>query len=343
MDFINKKDLGIDKEYVVAVNGLTSKTIKSYDVIKQKLLGNTGINNVCLAQGITAERLSGQYMGIAGDSINQEIPVNQTRTTLDFIKTFGISLVAGRDFSADRPTDKENFIINEAAVKALGLQGDVIGKQITMNSTGFIIGVVKNYHYASLHNAIESLIITLNDLKRGIIYVKMESQNIQRNLDLITRTIQSADPVYTPDYEFLDDTFNSMYEQDKRISRMLFSATILAIMLALAGLVALTSLSIIRRTKEIGIRKVNGADVSEVMMMLNMNFLRWVLLAYVIATPVAWLAMQKWMERFAFKTNMSWWIFMLSGLIVIGIALLTISWQSWRAATRNPVESLRYE
>lgn len=171
----------------------------------------------------------------------------------------------------------------------------------------------------------------------------MSNNSISRALVIIKGTWEEVCPAFAFEYNFLDETFDLQYKSEKRFENLLFSFALLALFIASIGLFGLSIYSTKRRTKEIGIRKINGARVSEIMAMLNKDVIKWVTIAYVIACPVAWYAMKKWLLNFAYKTEMSWWIFTLAGLLALGIALLTVSWQSWRAATRNPVEALRYE
>jgi ABC-type antimicrobial peptide transport system permease subunit len=342
MNFIKNKDLGFDKDCIVAIDGLNRKSLNNYQGIKEKLLQNSGILNVCMAQGITDYEMSGQYLHKVGDKQDENIIFKQTRTTEDFIKIFGIHIIEGRDFDKSFTTDKNNFILNETACKAFGFTGSAIGQRIVLQDTGTVIGVVKDFNFTSLHNKIPPLIITYDALW-GKIYVKLKPSFIHDGLDLIQHSIKQIDPLYNLDYEFVDDTFGRMYIQEERISKMLFTAVMISILLAIMGLVALTYFTIIRRIKEIGIRKVNGANIIEILILLNMEFVRWVLAAFVFALPAAWIVMNKWLEGFAFKTEMSWWIFALSGFSILITALITVTCICWRAAARNPVEALRYE
>jgi putative ABC transport system permease protein len=166
----------------------------------------------------------------------------------------------------------------------------------------------------------------------------------------IDRLIPELEKIWTSHYPgnpfhyfFLDDFYNNQYLADQRFNKLFFASSILAIIIACLGLYGLSSYAITRRTKEIGIRKVNGARIAQVMVLLNNDFVKWVVLAIVIATPIAWFAMYKWLQNFAYRTELSWWIFVFAGLLALVIALLTVSWQSWRSATRNPVDALRYE
>jgi putative ABC transport system permease protein len=274
--------------------------------------------------------------------VEDNILCNQTRTTENFIKIFGIHIIEGRDFDKTFPTDENNFILNETACKALGFMGSAIGQRVIMHDTGTVIGVVKDFNFTSLHNKIPPLIITF-DGSWGKIFVKLKPSFIHDGLDLIQQSIKQLDPLYSLDYMFVDDTFWRMYLQEEKISKMLFTAVMISILLAIMGLVALTYFTIIRRIKEMGIRKVNGASIIEILVLLNVEFVRWVLVAFVFALPAAWIVMYKWLESFAFRTEMHWWIFALSGFSILVTALITVTFICWRAATRNPVEALRYE
>lgn len=342
MYFIKNKELGFNKEHIVAIDGLNRKIYNNYSVIKEKLLQNSGIVKVSMAQGIAEGQLSGQYACKVGDKIDEAKVFSHTRTTEDFIKMFGIEIIEGRDFDKSFTTDSKNFIINETACKVLGFTGSAVGQRMVMQDTGFVIGVVKDFNFSSLHNKIPPLIITSGS-NWGKIYIKLKPPFIKEGLDLIQQTVKEIDPLYDIDYEFVDETFGRMYLQEQRISKMLYSAVTISILLALMGLVALTYFTIIRRIKEIGIRKVNGASLTSILILLNMEFLKWVFVAYIFALPAAWGVMHNWLESFAFRTEMSIWIFVLSGFSIFITAFITITGICWRAATRNPVEALRYE
>jgi putative ABC transport system permease protein len=172
---------------------------------------------------------------------------------------------------------------------------------------------------------------------------QLTSAGLQNSLAQIKTIWEKQFQQSTFEYNFIDQTFAAQFEEDRKFSKVFGFFTMLAIFIAVLGLVGLASYICIQRTKEIGIRKVNGAKISEILTMLNKDFVKWVAIAFVVACPIAYYAMNKWLENFAYKTSLSWWIFALAGLLALGIALLTVSWQSWRAATRNPVEALRYE
>ncbi|MGV8093664.1 MAG: ABC transporter permease [Mangrovibacterium sp.] len=177
----------------------------------------------------------------------------------------------------------------------------------------------------------------------AFIIIRFAGNSISTGMDFIQKTWQEMLPGHPLKYQFYDEWFDSMYRSEERFARTIGLFAVLAIVISCIGILGLAIFSSERRTKEIGVRKVNGAKVSEILTMLNKDFVKWVVIAFVIATPIAWYAMHKWLENFAYKTTLNWWIFALAGLLALGIALLTVSWQSWKAATRNPVEALRYE
>jgi putative ABC transport system permease protein len=292
MNYMKNKDLGFNTDCIVAVNGLNRNAMNNYAGLKEKLLQNSGILNVSMAQGIADNEMSGQYLRKVGDKQEDYFVTKHTRTTEDFIRLFGIQIIEGRDFDKSFSTDRENFIINETAGKMLGFTGSAIGQRIIMNDTGMVIGVVKDFNFSSLHNPIPPLVITSNN-SWGKIYVKLKPSFIKDGLDLILQSIKQADPLYNLDYMFVDDTIGQMYAQEDRISKMLFAAVIISILLALMGLIALTYFTIIRRIKEVGIRKVNGASISEILILLNREFIRWVVASLIFALPVAWIVMHK--------------------------------------------------
>jgi putative ABC transport system permease protein len=209
-----------------------------------------------------------------------------------------------------------------------------------------ITGVVKNYHQESLKKDIRPIVYFfgyqwLSDI--GYYSIKVNTANLKHTITEIEKCWNQTYPEDHFKYFFLDREFNAQYKADQAFGRIFTLFTCLAIFIAAIGLFALAVYSANQRTKEIGVRKVNGAGNFEMLVMLNRHFIKWVVVAFVLAVPVAWYILHKWLENFAYKTELSWWIFALAGLLALGIALITVSWQSWKAATRNPVEALRYE
>ena len=259
-----------------------------------------------------------------------------------FINTFNLKIKEGRFFNDERQSDFKGVVLNEAALKKYTGEESVIDKKVIIDGNYKVIGVVKDFNFRSLHHQIQPLALVLAKDK-GNVFIKFRNDQIAA----VTGILQNLWEKYNIDfpfrYEFHDEVLAQHYVSDQQAKKLLLVLSIISIAIACVGLYAISFFTIIRKTKEIGIRKVNGAKVSEVMSMLNISFIKWVGLAFALAIPVAYFAMNKWLESFAYKTALSWWIFALAGLLALGIALLTVSWQSWRAATRNPVEALRYE
>ena len=269
------------------------------------------------------------------------IDINHNMVGADYPKTMGFEIAKGRFFDPNNKSDYLSYIVNETFINKYGIQ-DI--STTSLNGSP-IIGVVKDFHYNSLHNEIEPLAIRNEELYQSRILVKLASAEIPLTeiVNKITRTTNEIDNTAVSDFHFLDQHISKLYEKEIQVSNILFVLALFSILISSMGLFSMSMLISKMRTKEIGIRKVNGAKMSEVMVMLDKDFVKWVAIAFVIAIPVAYYAMNKWLENFAYKTSLSWWIFALAGLLALGIALLTVSWHSWRAATRNPVKALRYE
>ncbi|MCX6236199.1 MAG: ABC transporter permease [Bacteroidia bacterium] len=339
--YMNKKDLGFNKNDIVnlKINGQLKDHL---DLFKEKLLKYPEISSISYSS-----RIPGNYWGswccvkIEG----KESKYFNNYVDADYLKTLGIRIKEGRNFSLDNPGDiKATYLINETAIKLYDLKNP-IGQIIVPGNgiQGQIIGIIHDFHYRGLNYEQSPVLLFYTPEHLNYVNVKIANNNIAEALERIKVAWSETCPAFAFDYNFLDETFNLQYKSEKRFENLLFSFALLALFIASIGLFGLSIYSTERRTKEIGIRKVNGAKVSEVMAMLNKDFVKWIAIAFVIATPIAWYAMYKWLENFAYKTELSWWIFALSGLLALGIALLTVSWQSWKAATRNPVDALRYE
>ena len=247
---------------------------------------------------------------------------------------------------------REKYILNKSALKLLGISNveDAIGKRFRLNfflpdlfPEGEVVGVVPDFHYTNLYSEEKPLAIAPRKMFNYCFIIGIDPTQREKAIATINSTWQKVNPDFPLQYEYLTDSYQKVYAGEYAQTRVLSLFAIVSIILSVLGIFALSAFNLQRRVKEIGIRKVNGAKVSEVMILLNLGLVKWVAIAFIIATPVAYYAMHKWLENFAYKTELSWWIFALAGLLALGIALLTVSWQSWRTATRNPVEALRYE
>ena len=211
-------------------------------------------------------------------------------------------------------------------------------------NSGFeILGVVRDFNSEYLSVKPRPLVMMYFEDIEANFMIQFEEGAAQRGIQFVQKLFSELNPGETFEYSFLSDDIAAMYQKEKRLSEIYILFTLIAYLISSVGLFAISLYDTRSRIKEIGIRKVNGATISEILTMLNKDFVKWVAIAFIIATPIAYYAMNKWLENFAYKTTLSWWIFALAGVLALGIALLTVSWQSWRAATRNPVEALRYE
>lgn len=247
---------------------------------------------------------------------------------------------------------REKYILNQKALQLIGIQNpqDAVGKHFRLNfflpdlfPEGEIVGVVPDFHYTNLHSEEKPLAIAPRKLFNSCFLISIDPKQRGTAMDVIHSSWEKINPDFPLEYKYVTDSYQKIYASEYAETHVLSLFTLISIILSTLGIFALSAFSMQRRIKEIGIRKVNGARIFEVITLLNKDFLKWVAIAFLIATPVAWYAMNKWLENFAYKTGLSWWIFALAGALALSIALLTVSFQSWKAATRNPVEALKYE
>ena len=340
MDFLQTKKLGFEKDYILNVP-LTDNLINTKSVLQENLSDIPGVISTCFSDALPGQVYSQWRFNVNIKGVKQDIDVNHCQVSAEFVKTLGLNLTMGRDFDTQRLSDKNCYIVNEAFLKSLDLS-DPFDIRLSDKK---ILGVVKDFNYNSLHQNIAPLVIRFSDFNNqlSVRIAPSSFANIKKFKKRLRNVINKIDPDVHVEIQFLNSQIEKLYKKEIKASRLVTYFSILAIIISCLGLLAMTLLTINSRTKEIGIRKVNGAKTYEIMTMLNKEFVKWVAIAFVIACPIAWYVMHKWLENFAYKTELSWWIFALAGIIAMGIALLTVSFQSWRAATRNPVESLRYE
>lgn len=339
--YMNKKDLGFSKSNIINLN-INSQLAGHLDLFKEKLSQYPEISNISYSS-----RLPGNYWGswCCVNIEGQEKKYFNNYVDADYLNTMGITIKEGRSFSSENPADiKATYLINETAIKLYDLK-DPVGQVILPGNgiKGQIIGIIKDFHYRGLNYELSPLLLFYTPDYLRFVNIRLNNNSVRSGLEKIKSTWDEVCPAFAFEYSFLDETYDLQYKSERRFESLLFSFAMLAIFIAAIGLLGLSVYSAQRRTKEIGIRKINGARVPEVMIMLNRDFLKWVAVAFIIACPVSWYAMHLWLQTFAYKTALGWWIFALAGIIALGIAVMTVSWQSWRAVTRNPVETLRYE
>jgi putative ABC transport system permease protein len=345
MNFIRNLDLGFSKEQLLIIPVNDHIVRSKISTFKQELLLNPKI----LSASVTSDLPGGiKYVtSVNYDGVDPMKPPTMAflETDSSFMGTYGVHLKEGYQLNDKScPFTGTRYIMNESAVKKLGWKDPVGRKFSTYNGKdGFVTGVISDFHFKSLHEKIEPMFLYMRETDRGYLALKINSSGISSSVSFAKKTWDRIISDTPFEYFFYDNYYDNLYRKEAILSRIIIMFSTIAIIIACLGLFGLAAYASEKRTKEIGIRKVNGAVVSEVMLMLNREFVKWVSIAFLIATPVAWIAMHKWLESFAYKTGIGWWIFALAGIAALAVALLTVSWQSWRAATRNPVEALRYE
>jgi putative ABC transport system permease protein len=356
INFMKKQDLGVNIDRTIVT--LSPPTmigrpermprINSY---RSNIKNIAGIKAIATSGAIPGKEILWKRQDVRrpDDSPNTVKPYAYTYIDYDYINTFGLSLIAGRNYNESENENGNAVIINETAVKQLGFKDilKAIDSYILVGEEQFrIVGVIKDFHQESLKKIIKPILFFygyrwMSDI--GYYSIKINSRDLKNTISQIEETWKKIYPEDNFIYFFMDDNFNAQYSSDQAFGRMFSMFTGLTIFVAAIGLFGLAFYTTGKRTKEIGIRKVNGARNSEILIMLNKSFIILVTVAFVIATPIAWYVMHNWLKNFAYRTNLSWWIFLLAGSGALLIALITITWQSWNTATRNPIESLRYE
>ncbi len=339
INFINNKEIGFNKNVTEIMIPLAY--IDKATVFKEQLMANSAIEKLSLTPASPLNEHFILLLSYEESGEKKEYYPCVFSGDADFIETMGIKILEGDNFSGNPETDKQKCLVNKSFAR-LFPDRQLIGKSMPGETDKIIIGVVDDFHFSSLKNVIEPAYIEYNDQGPHILVKLQENRN--KEVEAAIETIwNDLIPDYPVSYKNLDMLYQNKHAENKNFIRLIGSCCFISILLSMMGLFAISVDKCRKRVREIGIRKVNGAKIAEILALLNKDFVRWVMMAFVVAIPVSWFAMNKWLENFAYKTNLSWWIFALAGMLALGIALLTVSWQSWRAATRNPVEALRYE
>jgi putative ABC transport system permease protein len=354
--YLNTKDLGFNKEQVVFFQMRGDVTAK-LETFKSELKASPNVLSVTSGYGLPGDQYAGDGINIPGEDGDKEYSANVFIGDHDYIKTLGLKLVAGRDFSKDMATDvKEAFIINETAVKELGFgtPEKAIGQRLNWNEwaptdtlnpvkKGKVIGVIRDFHYKSLHEKVTTSVIHIYPQVSFKIAVKLNTADIKNTIAFINDTWNKFSPGYPLDYKFMDDTYGKMYQAEENLGSLIWIFTIMAIFIGCMGLFGLAAFSAEQRIKEIGIRKVLGASVFSITALLSKSFVRLVFISSLIGFPLAWWAMNKWLQDFSYRITIGWWVFVVAGVAALAIALLTVSLQAIKAARANPIKNLRTE
>ncbi len=341
-NYMKHKDMGYSSKNIINLRIFhleNSEKIALYD----RLNSNTSIESLTVTdRDYISGRGNNYLMNDAGEYIYARI----LKVDKEYVPTLILKITEGENF-AESTSANQYVLINEKLRTNLKLHNSAIGQTITMDGRNYTIkGIIKDYHYDSMKEEIEPLkLIGETEIGNGgkYLFIKYNPAQTSQVLALIRTTWKDLLSYKELDMNFWDEQLNNRYLNEEKWSKIIGYAAIMAIIISSLGLFGLTYFIINRRTKEIGIRRVNGAQTHEIVSMLNKDFLTLIVIAFIFACPFAWYAMHKWLQNFAYKITLSWWVFAAAGAAAVFIALLTIGWQSWRAATRNPVEALRYE
>jgi putative ABC transport system permease protein len=356
VNYLHTKDLGFNKEEIMFFPMQGDDMTKNYSSFKNDLLQSSGVSSVSIGYGFPGDLTAGDQIIVPSNGESKNYSVTQLLVDHDYIKTLNLQLVAGRDFSKDIKTDApEGFIINETAVKELGFGtpqkaiGQKLEWKVWVSKTpdslkkGRVIGVVKDFNYKNLYEKVNSAVIQIYPEAYWKVAVKLKTADAANTISYINNIWKKYSPGYPLDYTFMDENFKRMYQSEDKFRALLIIFTGLAIFIGCLGLFGLAAYTAERRTKEIGIRKILGADVNSIVMLLSGEFLKLILIALVIAAPLAWYFMNGWLKDFAYRIEIGWAVFVLAGVLAIVIAMLTVSYQGIKAALVNPVKNLRVE
>ena len=355
--FMENHDPQFDKENVVVAelsswefNDLDAASLK-FKRIAEELKTSPYVESVCFSQ-CTPGNYSQNYNTFypEGESNVENIHLRKAYVGRDYFKTYGIKILKGEGFSDETRNYKNNIILNKKAMQVLGYDnaGDqILHESVKSGTANKIIGEVEDFAYQGAQYEMQPVAHIFADQENytdwSYLSVKARPGASLQVVELLKNKWSTTQPESALSFFFADDKLNEQYQEYEKINQIIAWFSVVAVALSCIGLFALSSFVISRRIKEIGVRKVNGAKIGEVITLLNRDFIRWVTISFVIAVPLSWYALHRWLEGFALKTNLNWWIFALAGILALGIALLTVSFQSYKAASRNPIESLRYE
>ncbi|MBL7177658.1 MAG: ABC transporter permease [Desulfobacteraceae bacterium] len=345
--FIKNKDLGYEKNNVLMIPMPSRHTIgESHQTLKNQLLINPGVMGVAATTlNPTNMERSSMTLNWRGKDPDAQITIHYNVVTIGYLDTLKMEVIEGRGFSEEISSDRNGAaLLNEEAVKEMGFENPV-GEMITIYGTRKlrVIGVLRNFHFRPVHKKIEPMIIATGPVTRGYTMIKLSGDRMRETIGFIKKVWQTIYPQILFDYHFLEEDYDRLYRTEERIGTLLNYFSALTVFVACLGLFGLASFATKQKTKEIGIRKVLGASVSNIILLLSKDFLKLVVIANILAWPLAYYFTNSWLQNFAYRTSINWLFFILSGILSLLIALFTVSIQSAKAAIANPIESLRYE
>ena len=349
LNYMRNRPTGFERDQVLTLP-LNRDGSKKFDILKKELLQNTLVSAVTASQDVLGSHLDQSGIEFKGDGPLRQLTSTRLIVDHDYLTLFKIPLVAGRNFSSEKSANGKEYIINEELAKELlkdnsrAGMSSLLGARFGFDSLGRIVGIARDFNFNSLHHKIETMFMfNQTDWGYNNISVKINGSKPKESLAFIQSVWQKNYPDVPFEYEFLDDHFAELYRADSQISTIVGALAILAIIISCLGLFGLASYSAERRIKEVGVRKVLGASWQNIVLILSKDFLKYVLVAALIAWPLAWLAVHKWLQNYAYRIDITWWIFLLAVLMAMIIAFVTISFQAIKAALANPVKSLRTE
>ena len=333
LDFIRKRDLGFDKNRILWFE-VSDSLRKKTDVLKTRLKEHPWIENVTTTN-FTKPGVRSMWGRMWRD---RQMDIDVFLVDPDYIDTLGLEIVEGRNFLSEGDRSRA-CILNESAAREFGMESPV-GEMLNRQT---VVGIVKDFHFRSLHHDIGPLLLVYQQDANPIVNVRISAENIRETIASIRRTLDEIAPGAPFEYHFFDESFEALYQREQKFEKLFFFFSAFAIFIACLGLFGLASFMTGQRTKEIGIRKVMGASAGNVILLLSREFTKWVVLSNIVAWPVAYFVMNRWLENFAYRTRIGAWVFVVSGLVTLIIALLTVSSKAIKAALSNPADSLRYE
>mgnify|MGYP005811685645 CR=1 FL=1 len=349
LDFMKNKDLGFEKDDIVVLNAYQEFT-NQYEMVRERLLRHPQIKEVSLASRVPSGRLldsQGTQAEMNGEITTINVRVADIHVSHTFMETFGINLVAGRNFDLNLASDStQAFILNESAVRAIGWASpeEAVQKQFLYgNRRGYVVGVVSDFHFESLHQPISPMVFLVPDGRFNSVAVKITGQDKDQTIAFLREEWLGMRPDFPFNHYLVSDSFDRQYESEERVAKVFGFFAGLAILISVLGLFGLSAYAAEQRTREIGIRKVMGASVPSIVGLLGADFLKLVLLGFLIAVPIAWYGMDQWLENFAYRIEVSWVVFLVAGMSAAMIAALTVSSQSIRAALTNPVDTFKVQ
>jgi putative ABC transport system permease protein len=344
VDYIQTKNLGYDREGLVYIP-IEGDLTKKYALFKEEAEKLTGITDISkMRNSPTASEHHTGSIGWPGKDPNLHLSFADGVVGYDFVKTLKLQLKDGRDFSPALSSDSVGFLLNESAVNSIGLQHPVGATLFWGDRRGTVIGVLKDFHFNSLHQTIDPLVVRLDEnWSWGTILVRIRAGNIREALTGLEKLCKTINPKFPFTYQFSDLAFARQYKSEMVVNRLADGFAFLAILISCLGLFGLATFTAAQRTKEIGVRKVLGATTPAIAFLLTGDFLKIIVIAIVLASPIAWLIMHQWLQQYAYKIGIEWWMFAVASLATLLIALLTVSYQSIQAALVNPVKSLKSE